>query len=173
VNATIRGGSKDPTFAKWLDNGAGSQGVFLYFFSPTIEEELYFAAQLPHSWKEGTDIHAHLHWIPKSNGAAGQKVSWGLEYTWFDVGAVASNTSIVYGDTTHIDEDLIANKQYITSFGSLSGSGLLLSSMLACRVFRDATGAGGTDSYTADAGLLEVDFHYEINTPGSRQPFIK
>jgi hypothetical protein len=40
--------------------------------------------------------------------------------------------------------------------------------MLVCRLFRDAAGVGGTDDYDDDAGLLEIDFHYEIDTIGSR-----
>ena len=48
-----------------------------------------------------------------------------------------------------------------------------VSAMLIGRVFRDATGAGGTDDYGADAILLEIDFHYEIDGFGSRDEYIK
>lgn len=48
-----------------------------------------------------------------------------------------------------------------------------VSSMLACRLFRDATGAGGTDDLDNDAGVLEFDFHYEIDTMGSRSEYLK
>ena len=34
-------------------------------------------------------------------------------------------------------------------------------------------GAGRTDSYTADEGLMEIDFHYQIDTPGSKDEYIK
>ena len=43
-----------------------------------------------------------------------------------------------------------------------------LSSMLVCRLYRSAS-----DSYGGDAGLLEIDFHYEIDSDGSRQEYTK
>ncbi len=42
--------------------------------------------------------------------------------------------------------------------------------MIICRVFRAATGAGKTGDYVA---LLEVDFHYEIDSFGSDSEYIK
>jgi len=39
--------------------------------------------------------------------------------------------------------------------------------MIICRLFRDAAGTGGTDSYASDVALLEIDFHYEIDSLGS------
>jgi hypothetical protein len=44
--------------------------------------------------------------------------------------------------------------------------------MLVCRLFRNST--DGHDTYTAlDAGLLEVDFHYEVDGFGSDTANIK
>jgi len=37
---------------------------------------------------------------------------------------------------------------------------------LICRLFRDATATG--DDYDDDAGAIEFDFHYKVNTMGSR-----
>lgn len=66
VFSTKTGGSKEPAWTKVLDDGAGSQGVFTYFFDSGSEEELYFAVQFPHAWMLGTDIEAHLHWMALS-----------------------------------------------------------------------------------------------------------
>ena len=171
VISTKEGGTKKPSFIKLNDNGAASQGVFTYAFDEAVEEELYFAVQLPHAWKYGSDLEPHVHWIPNSNGAAGTDVSWGLEYSWTNVGEVMGNTTIIYGDTNFLAEDLIANKQYITSLPTIAGVGKTLSSMLICRVFRDATSTGGTDDYNDDAYLLEIDFHAQIDTFGSDEEF--
>ena len=89
------GGSKDPDFIKLKDNGSGSQGVFLYHFSATAEEELYFDVMAPTDWKEGTTIYAQVDWIPVTNGDAGEKVSWGIEYTEANRGSVFGNTNII------------------------------------------------------------------------------
>ena len=173
VTATTRQGSRDPDFTKFKDNGSGSQGVFAYLFNKTTEEELYFIAQMPHSWKQGSAIEAHVHWYPTVNGSAGTDVSWGMEYTWSNVGEVFGNTAIIYGDTNHLSETLVAGKHYITELGAIDATGKTFSSILVCRVFRDAPGAGGTDDYDADAGLLEIDFHYQIDSLGSNEEYIK
>lgn len=170
VTSTKLSGSKDPDFAKAYDNAGGtSQGVFTYFFDKATEEEVYFSAQLPHTYKEGSDIIAHVHWFPVANGVSGRTVSWGLEYLWTNMGSTSGNTVIVYAnDTIQEDAVLAADKHYLTNFAALSGTGKTISSMLLCRIFRDATGAGLTDDYDNDVGLLEIDFHYEIDTTGSR-----
>lgn len=173
ILSTKTGGSKDPTFTKVFDNGAGSQGVFSQMFSATVEEELYFEAQMPHAWMQGSDIEAHVHWIPSVNGGVGEDVSWGLEYTWATIGEVFGNTTIIYGDVNHLGEDLIADKHYLTELGAISATGKTFSSMLLCRVFRDATGAGGTDDYGSLAGLLEIDFHYQLDSLGSNEEYVK
>lgn len=169
VTSVKLGGTKDPEFAVFQDDDDGSQGVFLYWFDDSTEEELYFTAQLPHSYKEGSTIEVHTHWVPEANGAAGQVVSWGLEYVWRNIGATYGPTAIIYGNTHYpADNPLVADRHYMTEIGTIVGTGQTISSMLVCRVFRDATGAGETDSYGDDAGLMEVDFHFIKDAIGSR-----
>ena len=171
--STKLGGSKDPDFAKMFDDGNSSQGVFSYLFSATIEEELYFMVQLPHGWKYESSLHPHVHWIPTANGSEGQKVSWGLEYVVGAIDSVFGNTTIVYGDTSHSDsETLVADKHYLTELPAISMLGVdSVSAMLLCRVFRDATGVGGTDDYANDVALVEIDFHYESDRIGSNNEY--
>ena len=177
INATKLGGSKDPDFAVFKTNGTGSQGVFIYWFDSSTEEEVYFVIQLPHSWK-GTTIRPHVHWTPAvtaDGDPADQKVSWGLEYTWASIGESFSNTSIVYGNT-HVpaDANVVAGKHYLSPLSQLTPSAIQddISSMLLCRLFRNATDAVN-DTYENDVGLLEFDFHIELDAMGSRQEFIK
>jgi hypothetical protein len=173
---TKLGGSKDPGFAVFKTNGAGSQGVFLYWFDKNTEEELYFVAQLPHRWAQGTDLEVHCHWVPAATAAgAGTDVCWGLEYTWVNINGTFGNTALIYGDeqSNGATETLTAGKHYLTELGTISGTGKTLSSMLVCRIFRDAGGTGGTDDYDDDAGLLEVDFHIQIDSFGSDDEYAK
>lgn len=168
--------SGNPTFAKFKDNGAASQGVFLYWFDPTSEQEVYFAAQMPHHWKEGSDIEAHVHWVSADTApGSGTDVCWGLEYTWANIDGTFGNTTIIYGDeqSNGSGETITVDKHYLTEIGTITGSGKTLSSMLVCRLFRDAGGVGGTDDYDDDAGLMEIDFHYEIDSLGSKEEYTK
>jgi len=170
MTATKLGGTKDPGFAVYKTNGAGSQGVFTYWFDKAAEEELYFSCQLPHSW-DGTAISPHIHWIPKTTDASAvQTVRWGIEYCWADINAVFGDTSIIYGLSANT---LVADTHMITDFADITPTADQngISSMLLCRVFRDAT--SGSDSYDYDAGLLEVDFHFRKDTAGSLQEYIK
>lgn len=170
--STKLGGSKDPGFAVFQTNGGGSQGVFLYWFDATAEEELYFIVQMPHCWKEGSTIYPHVHWVPATTSdgdPASQKVRWGLEYTWSNMGSTFGNTTIIYGeDHSPSDANVVASKHYLTDINGTSGitgTGQTISSILVCRIFRDATHAN--DTYEHDAGLLHIDFHYEIDSLGS------
>jgi hypothetical protein len=174
LSSTKLGGSKDPTFSQVLNNGAGSQGVFAYLFSASQEKELYFGAQMPHNWEEGTAIHPHVHWLGGGNGGATDVCAWGLEYSLANIGELFPNTTLVYGNEIfNADPQIIAFEHQVTELPSIDMSGVTLSSMLICRIFRDATGAGLTDDYSDVAALVEVDFHYRINSMGSAQEYIK
>jgi hypothetical protein len=164
-----------PDFVQFKDDGAASTGVFTYAFDPASEEQVYFSTQLPHQWKEESTIYPHIHWTPAVSGTAGQKVSWGLEYTMANVLGTFGNTTIV-SSNAHIGTDttLAAGKMYITPLGpGIDMTGQVLSTVLICRLFRDATGALNTDDLAQDALGLSVDFHYEIDAFGSSEVFTK
>jgi hypothetical protein len=168
VSSTTREGSKSPTMTKFRETSEGSQGVLLQFFHASNEQELYFVVQMPHGWKEGTDIYPHVHWTSTSlmNGV----VVWGLEYTWSNHGGAFGDTTIITGDTT-VNVPSSANEMLITSLPTISGTDKTISSVLICRIFRDA--ANTSDSFTGEAGLIEIDFHYQIDSDGSREQLTK
>ena len=166
VTATNIGTANNPNFSQVLTNGAGSQGVYTYLFDASAEEELLFNVQLPHAWKEGTDIEPHVHWFPTSADTG--TVRWGLEYTWSNVDGTFSNTTIIYINDA---ADGTVYKHQLADFAAISGTGKTLSSMLMCRVFRDAGHVN--DTYTGDAGLLEIDFHHRIDSLGSLSEYVK
>jgi hypothetical protein len=147
------GGSKDPDFAKFVDNGSGSQGVFTYLFDKTTEEELYFIMQLPHQWVEGSEIRPHVHCAPMDTGTG--TLRWGLEYTWQNVfGGAFPATQIIYTAATAMPG--VAKSHLLLPFTSaIDGTGKTLSSCLFLRVFRDTA----NDNYNNDAALIELDFH--------------
>jgi hypothetical protein len=55
----------------------------------------------------------------------------------------------------------------MSNFTAIANGSHTISSMLVCRIFRNATDATD-DTYDDDAGLLEIDFHYEADMVGSR-----
>lgn len=174
LTSTRLGGSKDPDFVVYKEAAGSSQGVFAFRFDAATEEELYFACQVPHSYKHNTNLHPHVHWMPIAAGSATEKVSWGLEYTWADIGQVYPSPCLIYGNVhTPADSALTQDKHYLTEIGEIAMSSSNVSAMLICRVFRDATSTGCDDTYDSDAGLVEIDFHYEMDTLGSRTEYTK
>jgi len=180
TTSLAKGGVNDPQLELFKRNLAGtSQGVYIYYYSPSVIEELFFAAQFPHSW-DGTAIYPHIHWTPKVNAdgsPAAQKVVWGLEYSWANYGESFSVTETIYGSDHSPSEELVAGKHYITRLGTpnyfITPSSIQngLSSMLIGRVFRFATDSG--DTYESDAGLLEIDFHISMDSLGSDEEYLK
>jgi len=161
VSAVRVGASAPPDFATFI----GSISILL--FSPTSDEQIYFAAQMPHTRKQYTNIHPHVHFCPTTAGTG--TVRWGLEYAWSNVnGAYPTGTTTIYASK---ETNETANQHLIAPFATLTGSSYGLSSMILCRLFRDADHSG--DTYPADAALLEIDFHYEVDTMGSREEYTK
>ena len=134
VTSTKTGGAKEPGFAQAFDNGSGSQGVYLYWFSGSTEEELFFTVQIPHARKYNTEIFPHVHFVVPSGYSSGNIV-WGLEYNWANLGDTFTNTNIIYAstNTSLVGGPLAGDKHMLASFagngtnGGIDGSGKTLS----------------------------------------------
>lgn len=183
IEPVARGtGANNPAFEQYLTNGAGSVGVFLYSFTDVAaaqEKEVYFTMQLPHDWNQST-IYMHVHWIGSADDTTAAP-RWGLEYTWAEPGAVFPNTLIVYTDGSNYieggtDANVTANKHYLSKFAAITPSSSQngLSSILIGRLFRNSSDAGDTYNVaTNKCGLLYVDAHYQRNSIGSDQEYVK
>lgn len=186
-DATSRGSSKAPVWGgvsatAFKNNGSGSQGVFLWMFSGLsgTEQELYFTVQLPHGYKVGSSIFPHVHWTTAAGTLAalsgspqGTNVVWGLEYSTIAIGGNFPNTTIITSNyiIPPITSLTGTAQHLITPLGTISGSGLSISTVLVCRLFRMVDNAA--DTFTNEAGLLGIDFHYEMDTQGSRTEYVK
>lgn len=164
VNSVRVPGSKAPT---WTTYSAGQLLAFDYQAVSGNEEEIYFVAQLPHGYKEGTNISPHVHWVPDVNDTG--TVRWGLEYEWVNRDGTFSGTTTIYAD--HVIDQQI-NDQVKTFFSAISGAGKTISSMIVGRLFRNSSHAND-DLTGMDLLLLEIDFHFEKDMVGSRQILTK
>lgn len=160
-------GAKAPSFALW------KSGLYLYDFDNAAagsEKEVFFNVQMPHGWREGTEVYPHVHWLNKTAGGAGELIRWGLEYSVTAIGAAFPATTTIYGTTiegggliTTVDSHLI------TSFAPIAMTGNRISTVIVCRMFRNSSDAA--DTYTGTAGLLYIDWHYQTGRPGSRNEY--
>lgn len=140
----------------------------LLLFDAAAIETIGVLAQLPHAWKEGSDIKPHVHWA-KTSDAAGDVV-WSLRYKWFNIGEVQPAWSSVLTATDVAAADA-TQKQMISTFPLISGAGKTISSLFLCQIGRLATDGG--DDYAADALLYEFDIHYQSDSGGSIAEFTK
>jgi predicted secreted Zn-dependent protease len=162
-------GTKEPKWEPFI--GAINQ----YNFEEGAEQEVGMSIQLPHSWN-GTAIHPHIHWSPEDGGTG--DVIWVIEYTWVNYNATTQYVfpaAVPITTTTTVSGD--SHKHLITSFGAITpDSGTTnpqnaVSSILLIRFYRDGT--NNNDTYDAGAFALSFDIHFEKNTVGSRQEYIK
>ena len=169
---TINAGAPNaPTYLKWRDDGAGSVGLYGYSFSATTREDVFFEAQLPHTYKEGSRLAPHCHFIPLTSPTVGQRVRFGLEYTYSNVGEVFPVATIIYAEYTFVDGDA-QYQQIIGGFDpDIEDGDIRVSAMFSCRFFRDA--AHANDTYTGEVVVLEFDFHHLVESFGSINEFSK
>lgn len=175
AQSTKVGGSA-PTWAKLRDSGGGSTGVYTYWFPDSGEPEVHFAVQIPHNWKNGTDLHPHVHWCTNVGTLGADRVCWNLEYTWANIGTGVRQ----FGNTTNIQTYNISNdpattinayQHYISSFDPIQGAGKYISTMLICRLSRVAGNVN--DTLGESAAFLEFDLHYEVDDLGSVDEYDK
>lgn len=161
-------GSTDPSLVDFRPTGAGAT-TKLYEFAK--DDVAYFTIQLPHGYKESSDIRVHLHWTPGARGGAETTalVGWKVLYTWANIGAAfpVMATADLSSACTSTDWAHIMTPSVV-----ISGTGKNISSQLVCQVTRTDTGADDTWASSTSGQLpmlLEVDFHYQANTIGSRE----
>lgn len=176
-DATTKSGSNSPVWTRFAQNGS-SQGVFLWMFDPTTEQELYFTIQIPHSYKLGTSIYPHVHWTTISGTPTGTNVTWGFEYTMIKIGGTFnSSTTLITSNTVipPIGTPTGTRQHLITAFGAIAGgttpNDIDVSTVLVCRLYRKA--GDSNDTFSSAVGLLGFDIHYEKDTEGSRTQYEK
>lgn len=164
-----RPGTSDPVIVSYTPTGAGQQTWLWEFNKNNIAS---FTVQLPHSYKTGTDIYCHIHWTPGLRGTAesGNTVGWKIHWTWANI-----NSTFGAMNTLDLSDacDGTNDKHQMTSDVVIDGHTVAkgISSMLICNITRTDTGADDTWATNTPGNLpmlLEIDFHFEIDTLGSR-----
>jgi hypothetical protein len=136
-------------------------------FDGGSRETVTFEAQLPHGYKLGTNLRPHVHWAATSV-QVGKTVIWELNY-------ILAITNGTFGaETTRTGTfgaaDTVTDKHVKTSLQEIDGSTITSqSAMLVCALSR----RGDTDTYTDDVAMIEVDFHFQSDSPGSREELSK
>lgn len=141
-----------------------------YSFDDSTDEQGYFTLQFPHSWKEGTVIYPHVHWMAATTNTG--SATWGFEYNWANV-----SSNYASGPATIIAVDATGGQwnHQIAAFPAITNTAATVSSVLVGRFFRDANASesGATDDLTGDAVLLSLDIHIQVDGLGSSEQYTK
>lgn len=133
-------------------------------FDPINIEGITFSIQFPHGQKVRTKVRPHLHWSPLTADVGG--VIWKLEYTYTAMGGTFPPPQTIAAPVSSVNNEQF--KHLIVAFPEIDTSALTnVSWMMLCYLYRDPTDPA--DNYAADAGLLEFDIHYLIDSLGSLQ----
>lgn len=164
--STVRlSGSQPPTTTLY-------KGGEVLAFPHTAAKTIYFNVQLPHSYKEAGNLEFHIHYAIETSGANGvnpENVKWDFTYSWSNMTAAIPDAT---SDSATIDVKALTSATHYRGqiVASIDGTGKNISSMLICSLTRDVAVA---NNYAANVYLMEVDFHYPIDTLGSRQAGVK
>ena len=162
--AWVFAGTSDPEITDWTPTGSGTT-YKVYEFAAS--DQAFFTIQLPHSYKQGTNISVHVHWTPgaRGNEENGKTVAWKLNYSWANIdGTFGAAGTADMTDTCDGTDD----KHLMTPAVAITGTNKNISSMLVCRIYRDTGDTWASAVPGQQPILLEIDFHYELDTVGSR-----
>lgn len=161
VNTKINPLKSEPVF-----EDAGN-GMWAFGFDADADstEALNFIAQIPHSWKQGTDIECHIHWMPSTTNTG--NVLWKMKTFVASIDSVFVAIDSFY--ITDAADGVAFGHQYL-DMGDIPGDTIAgLSAIVGGWLSR----VGDSDTYTGSAYGLEIDFHFEIDAPGSSEESVK
>ena len=153
----LRGVANAPTLT------ALTGSLLVYGFAGAgADEMLYGSMEMQHDYKEGTDIHPHVHWCPLANSTG--DVVWQVEYATANANT-AFGTAVTSIVTASVTASTLALTNYLTDLSAITGSGMKVGMLFTFRIFRSAGYAG--DTFPGNAGLLQFGYHYETTGLGS------
>lgn len=124
--------------------------------------------EIPHSYKEGSDLEVHLHLATNgTNNATERKVKYIIYYT-YGISDNGSNQFITEASLTAeltIPANQLDKSTYYLSMGTIPGTGIKIGTQLKMRIKRIA----GTGTEPVNNPFLgQVGVHFQKDTIGSR-----
>ncbi len=133
------------------------------------EQRVHFQVQFPHTYVEGSDIRAHIHWVGEDQTAG--DVVWQVDCV------KANRNDALSGATTHYavasNNTVLADAHTVSYFSpDMIAANRKLSSMMLCTLRRNSSNVADTLN-GKDAYLLEYDLHHLVNTLGATGEWTK
>jgi hypothetical protein len=149
-------------------NWSGSALFPTYFFKGggVSDTNCWMNVQLPHDYKQGTDVLLHIHVSPEVTAAGANTGSlWEVGYHWRNVNQEATTPVTVVSNITGSLNGKKAWQHVILPMCNLTGAGKTASSVIKVNIKRLDNNA--LDNYPDDIYLDSVDLHYRKDRIGS------
>lgn len=128
------------------------------------DETIHAVFQMPHEKKMGSDIYLHLHFVQDSSTIP----TFEAEYRFYNNGDVVPSTWTSTATTTTALEYTGGSMLNIIMFPAISApADETVSANLDIKLWRN------DNDVTGDVLVKYMDIHYEIDTVGSREQYIK
>lgn len=139
-------------------------------FSASATNTIAIHVQMPHAWKEGSEIVPHVHWRKKTAGAG--DVVWEIKYEFQNIGSTFTDsptTDTVSTASVGGGGDALVHS--LSSWDHINMDDKTISCMGLITVSR--LGGDGADTYGGVAQLLQFDIHYQRDSFGSIAEYSK
>ncbi len=155
-----------PGIVNFVDNIGADTGIAT--FGIAVGEGLSGFLEIPHKYKEGTDITFHVHWQGIAAPTGTDNVQWQLTYT-----LCGESATITLPPVTIITAETAFDTQYecmITSFTAITGTDFNIGDQFLFTIERITASA---NEYGGEGLIQTVGIHFQIDTIGSRQILTK
>lgn len=157
-----KGASNQPTLHTIDDTS-----ILTYAFDGgTLTQALHGNCELNHTYKEGTDLKPHAHFYPTTAGTGNVKIF--LDY-WIKVGEDSSTT--IKGTLSDVVAVTGQWNQIFASFGDIVGTNIKIGAQMHFRIYRVPSDV--EDTYVDEVAIGSFGVHFQKNTLGSSQVYIK
>jgi hypothetical protein len=156
----LQTGGSLPGIVEWKDNTGANTGLYTRGFD--VGEQGSGCIEIPHDYKEGTDLVFHVHWGGNDAPTGTDNVKWQVIYS-------INKGETTFNPVTTDDEQTAYDTRYElkrTDITTITGTNLKIGDQLTFTLKRIAASA---NEYGGEALLETVGFHYECDTLGSRQ----
>lgn len=153
----ITGGTL-PGIVEWLDSTGAGTGIYTRGFA--VNESGSGSIEIPHDYKEGTDMTFHLHWGANDAPTGKDYVKWQVDY-FISRSAVATPVKA----TLVVESEVAQYEHKMSNLAPvITGTNLKIGDQVNFILTRIA--AVG-DAYAGETLVETIGFHYECDTLGS------
>ena len=156
--------ASQPDEDEFVDEAGDDTGISTWAFA--VGEKVSGSIEIPHDYKEGSDITFHIHWQGVTAPTGTDNVKWQCTYTIAQMGATLDAPA-----TTVIEETYDTQYEFkISSCTTITGTNFNIGDQFLFTLER-VIAVG--DAYAGDALVATVGIHYECDTVGSREILTK